>query len=260
MIRLVLVFAFAIFLLIVTPVDAQPETSQTLAEKIVSAYERFDYEEADRLLKIAVKESDSFSPQDRIIIYQYAAFRQYQKDQPFKAEEYFWRILELDPTFSLDPITTPPKILTLFQKTKVDFLESLQQRLQQLEQSVSYHPVPWRSLIFPGLAQWHRGYRLKGALWMAAGTGCLAGLAQAVIRTQDKKREYEAAASPEEIAVLYNEYNRVYQSQFYWAYAYMAVWLSSHIDALFFSPVKSSYPVSLSLHPAYPGLTCSIRF
>lgn len=243
-------------------VTAQSQDDKTLVEKIISAYEGFNYEETDRFLEVALREIETFSPPDQIQIYKYAAFRRFQQGESFQTEEYFWKILKIDPTFSLDPLTTSPKILALFQKTKIEFLKDLQQRLAQMEQSVpyNYNPVPWRSLIFPGWEQWHRGYRAKGALWITAGAGCLAGIVQAVIRTGQKKQDYEDAVEGDEIRAKYAEYNRLYQSQFYWSYAFIAVWLSSHVDALFFSPLKPVNKVSLNFPSSYPGLTVTFRF
>jgi len=252
--------ACCILFLLISQAAAQPKTTQSLVENIHSAYEGFDYKETDRLLEIALKEINTLSARDQIQVYKYAAFRKFQQEDNFQAEEYFWKLLEIDPTFTLDPLSTPPKILALFQKTKIEFLQNLQQRLQQLEQSVTYSPVPWRSLVFPGWEQWHRGYRLKGGLWMAAGVGCLAGIVQAVVRTNQKKQDYENATEPDDIRAEYNEYNRLYQSQFYWSYAFIAVWLSSHIDALFFSPLKSPHQLSLTLNPTHPGLRFSFHF
>lgn len=253
-------FLCCALLLMISCAAAQPESARSLTQNLIAAYERFDYPEFDRLLEIALAEIETFPPQERRQIYQYAAFRRFQQGEILPAEEFFWKLLEIDPTYSLDPLTTPPKVLALFQQTKVRYLENLQQRLEQLEQSVSHNPVPWRSLVFPGWEQWRRGYRAKGALWAGAGVVCIAGIVQAVIRTGDAKEEYENALEAGEIRDRYQDYNRLYQSQFYWSYAFIGVWLSSHIDALFFSPLKSPRQISLNLHPTQPAVTLSIQF
>lgn len=262
MVNLTRYIACCFLLFSIARAAAQPGDDKTLVEKIISAYEAFNYEETDRFLEVALNEVETFSPPDQIQLYKYAAFRNFQQGESSQTEEYFWKILEIDPTFSLDPLTTSPKILALFQKTKIDFLKDLQQRLAQMEQSVAYNqnPVPWRSLVFPGWEQWRRGYRMKGALWTAAGAGCLAGIVQAVIRTGQKKQEYEDAVGVDEIRAKYDEYNRLYQSQFYWSYAFILVWLSSHVDALFFSPLKPAGKVSLNFPSSYPGLAVTFHF
>ncbi|NIT51175.1 MAG: hypothetical protein GWO41_00030 [candidate division Zixibacteria bacterium] len=236
------------------------EDSHSLVANIISAYNQFDYTETDRLLEIALKEIERLSLQDQIEVYKYAGFRQFQKDDPLQAREHFWKLLEIDPTSTLDPVTTPPKIVALFQNTKAQYLDDLQNRVEQLDREFTRNPIPWRSLVFPGWEQWHRGYRWKGALWIAAGTGSFAGLIQAIIRTHRQKQDYEAADDPEVISARYEKYNRLYQSQFYWAYGFAAVWLSSHIDGLIFSPVKAGTQLSLSFSPDYPGIAVSFRF
>lgn len=250
-----------ILLLSLNRAIAQTENSQSLVSNISAAYEAFDYDETDRLLKIALDQIDNFSASDQIQIYKFAAFREFQKGDSFQAKEYFWNTLEMDPTFGLDPITTSPKILNLFQKTKVEYLENLQQHLKQLEQNTAaHHPVPWRSLLYPGWEQIHRGYSLKGALFAAGGTACLIGFARAVIRTNQKQKDYENATTPGKITAYYNDYNKLYKSQFYWSYAYIAIWLSSHIDALFFSPAKSPRTMAVSITPTHPGLSFTYHF
>ncbi|RMF56787.1 MAG: hypothetical protein D6748_12660 [Calditrichaeota bacterium] len=247
---------FLIFPGLVAPVFAQH--SSTLVMELETAYQNFDYPETDRLLSLALKEIDSFSLRDKIEIFKYAAFRQFQTGDSFKAAEFFWKLLEIDPTYSLDPVTTSPKLMTLFQKTKLDFLENLNQRISVYQQQLVKQPTPWRTLIFPGWEQYHRGYRWKGALWMTAGTGCLVGTIQAVFRTRQAKQDYEKATNPDDITATYNRYNRLYQSQFYWSYALIGVWISSQIDAYFFSPNKAPASLSFTLSPKLARLSLNI--
>ena len=239
---------------------AQQSTSQSLAQNIISSYNSFNYPETDRLISIALNQIEKFSASDQIQIYQYAAFRKFQHSEPFVAREYFWKLLDIDPSYSLDPVTTSPKILALFQKTKVEYLENLKQRFQKMQKDFTYKPMPWRSLLFPGWEQLHRGYRFKGTLWVAAGSGCLIGLVQSIIRTEKKNDEYLSAAVPEVISQKYDEYNRLYQSQYYWAYGFFAVWLASHVDALFFSRTKSAAQLSLAANNQYPTISLIIHF
>ncbi len=225
---------------------AFPQGSPSLLQELVAAYQRFDYQETDRLIALALKEIESFSLKEKIGIYQYAAFRKFQQGDTFKAAEFFWKLLEIDPTHTLDPLTTSPKILALFQKTKLDFLEDLNRRVQQSQQRLIPRETPWRALVFPGWEQYHRGYRWKGAIWMTAGAGCLVGITRALIRTHRAKQDYEQATKPDDISAKYHRYNNLYQSQFYWSYALIGVWVTSQVDAFFFSPHK--IPASLSVN------------
>ena len=260
MIQFIKYFLVTFLLLLFHQSIAQENSSQSLLQNIVSSYNNFDYAETDRLLTIALNEIDKFSAPERIQIYQYAAFRKFQQGESFPAREYFWKLLDIDPTFSLDPITTSPKILALFHKTKIEYLDNMENRLQTMQRDFMDKPMPWRSLVFPGWEQLHRGYSLKGTLWVAAGGGCLIGLVQSIIRTEQKNDEYRNAMVPDVISQKYDEYNRLYQSQYYWAYSFIAIWLASHIDAMFFSSIKSPAQLSLAMDAHYPRISLTIHF
>lgn len=260
MLRLIKYFPTIFIILLFHQSIAQQNTSQSLVQNIISSYNKFDYTETDRLLDIALNEIEKFPPSDQIHIYYYAAFRTFQQGESFQAREYFWKLLDIDPTYSLDPITTSPKILALFQKTKIEYLNNMEERLRKMQKDFTYEPVPWRSLVFPGWEQLHRGYTFKGTLWAVAGSGCLVGLVQSIIRTNQKNDDYLNATIPEVVSQKYEEYNRLYQSRYYWAYGLAAVWLASHVDAMFFSPIKSPAYLSFEIKNQYPVLSLSISF
>jgi len=260
MLRPIKYFPIIFLLLLFHQSIAQQNTSQSLVQNIISSYNNFNYIETDHFLDIALNEIEKFSPPDQIQIYQYAAFRKFQQGEPFQARELFWKLLDIDPTHSLDPVTTSPKILALFQKTKIEYLGNMEERLQKIQKDFMYEPLPWRSLVFPGWEQLHRGYGLKGTLWVVAGSGCLIGLVQSIIRTEQKNDEYRNATVPDVVSQKYDEYNRLYRSRYYWTYGFFAVWLASHVDAMFLSPFKSPAQLSLSIKNQYPSLSLTIRF
>lgn len=231
-----------------------------LIQRIAQSYARLQYEETDRLLGLALDAERSFSAADRVEIFKYAAFRRFQAGETDSARHYFWRLLEIDPAYSLDPVATSPKILGLFQQTKIDYLLSLQDRLTRLEESVFRRSVPWRSLVLPGWEQWHRGYRWKGAVWaglaVAAGTGTIA----AVLESERRYDDYLAERNPDRVLARYDDYNRAYRGQFFWGYALAGVWLASHLDALFFCPERPAARLSVAPLRAVPGVAVRISF
>jgi tetratricopeptide (TPR) repeat protein len=227
----------------------QPFTPSSIVYEIDTALAAFNYQQADNLIGMALEHIDSFNYAEQQQVYTYAALRKFQQGDQLRAKDYFLRILEIDPNFTLDPVEMSPKIVSFFQITKLEYLEEMNRRLSLLEQELRYNPVPWRSLVFPGWEQWHRGYHLKASIWAAAGTACLIGTAQAVIRTHDKKNAYLAAQASDEVNALYREYNRLYKSQFYWSYVYLTVWLASHLDALFFTPLRKPYRLTYAITP-----------
>ncbi|MCB0313561.1 MAG: hypothetical protein KDH84_09905, partial [Calditrichaeota bacterium] len=101
----------ALLLAAALPLWGQEGESASLVERIEASYNDLNYEETDRLLAIAEGAAGNFVPQERLLIWKYAAFRAVQRQQTEAAQDYFWKLLEIDPSFSLDPVTTSPKII-----------------------------------------------------------------------------------------------------------------------------------------------------
>ena len=240
-------------------IAAQTDSTQLLVERIVIAYENFDYEQTDKLLSVALQNISNFSTAEQVKVFQYMAFRQFQKNLPQQAESYFRQILEIDPGFAPDPVTTSPKILLLFQKVKIDYLEGLQLRLGDLESSLFKEERAWRSLVFPGWEQFHRGYKKKGTMWATLATASLVGLGQAIVETRSRRDDYRSERDPALIPQKFDAYNRMFKTQFYWGYSVAAVWLSSHLDALIFSPTRRQSQVAIQPYLAAPGISLSIQ-
>ena len=245
---------------VVTFMQAQQTEPLSVIQAIDSAFTEFDYSKADNLITVALEHIETYNFSEKLQIYTFAAVRKFQQGDQLQAKEYFLRILEISPAYDLDPVSVSPKIISLFQTVKLEYLEKINSRIAQLENNITYNPVPWRSLVFPGWEQWHRGYRLKGSLWTAAGTICMVGIVQSVIRTQSKKSDYQNAGTPEDVISTYNEYNRIHKSQFYWSYAYLTIWFASHLDALFCTPVMKSISITHSVTPASFTMILHYRF
>jgi len=227
--------------------DKQAPAGNDLVKQLITAYNNFDYEKSRELLNIAFNSIDKFSPEDQKQIYQYAAFIAFQNGNIPLTENHFWHVLQIDPTYTPDPVTTSPKLLTLFQKTKIEFLEDMNRRLKTMQQQRgTRREIPWRGLLFPGWEQWHRGYHTRGVIYSGLAAATLGSLIYTAILTRDKKADYDNAGSADrsEIAALYNDYNSSYQRQFYFGYAFIGLWAFSQVDlALWSKP-------SISLSPA----------
>ena len=94
---------------------------------------------------------------------------------------------------------------------------------------------------------------------MALGTITLAGTVQALVRTSIKHEAYLDEENPARLAKKYREYNDVYQSQYYWAYSMLAVWIASHVDAVFLTENKNIQIVTQSTNPDVISLGININ-
>ncbi len=244
------IILFCLLLLISHSAAQDQSGTGDLVQQLIKAYNNFDYEKSAELLNIAFRSLDRFNTSDQKKIYQYAAFIAFQNGNTGLAANHFWNLLEIDPTYTPDPVTTSPKLLTLFQKTKIEFLEDMNRRLQNVRNSVQQNNRPWRGFLFPGWEQWHRGQRVKGLIFAGAGAACLGGFVYSMIQTAGKKSEYRDATTPADIRRLYDSYNSHYQRQFYFAYAFAATWLLSQIDLTIWNHPQHVFGIRLA--PAGP--------
>jgi hypothetical protein len=228
-------------------------TGNNIIEQLDQAYNQFDYQRSAELLNAAFNSLDQLSVSDRVEVYKYAAFIAFQNNNNALTINHFWSLLELNPNYVLDPVTTSPKLLTLFQKTKIEFLEDMNRRLEIIEGGKKETDFAWRAFIFPGWEQWHRGYQTKGAILAGAGLFSVGGLIYSSVMASQKRNDYLDSQDPEEISIIYDEYNTHYQRQFYFAYAFIALWSISQLDLALWSKPRLSLSAS-SQPPTLQGI------
>jgi hypothetical protein len=226
-------------LLIVTIILSRFCLAQNFEMHLEKAYNNFDNQQVDSLLADARQMYQDLTDADKIAFHKYKAFRAFQLGEQQVALNHFKNIIALDTFYTLDPLSTSPKLLTMFDKAKIEYLEQQQTRLKTLSQQTGFIETPWRSLVFPGWEQWHRGAETKAYMWAALGTITLAGTIQSLIRTSLKHQDYLDEKDPARVQEKYDAYDKVYKSQYYWAYSLAAVWIASHIDAVFFTQKRN---------------------
>lgn len=251
------VWVFYISVLL-TGVYAQENSGKILISNIKKSYDSFNYQETDRLLQTATEHLDKMEDSDKISVYLYSAFREFQKNRRFEARNNFMNIFGIDPTFNLDPVSVSPKIVALFRQTKIEYIEELDQRYESYQAKLTRQEKPWRSLLLPGWEQFHRGYDTKGYLFSAAALLSAAGLINAMVEADSRFDAYRDATEQADIDRKYVTYNQAYKNQFYWGYALASVWLLSHLDAVFYCPPKT-VNFGLNVHSS-PRLIFSVNF
>ncbi len=224
--------------------SAEPDD---LLLQLQQAYNAFDMQKSTELLNIALNSLDSFTADERVEIFKYAAFIAFQNGANTLAANHFWRLLSVDPTYTLDPVTTPPKALALFQKTKIEYLEDLNKRLQTLQNSSESDAVLNRRFLVPGWEQWHRGYKGKGGALAATAGLSLGGLVFAVYQTGQSRAAYRNEQNPDAIPPLYSQYNRYYKMQYTFGYLFAVVWALSQVDLILWSPPRMQATISPKL-------------
>lgn len=238
---------------------AQAQQNETgdndIVNRLQQAWNQFDSARSAELLNLALNAIEHYPADEQIEIYKYAAFNAFQNGNTPLARTYLLEMLDIDPTTSLDPVTTPPKILTLFQKTQVEYLEDMESRLAALQQKQAASP-PSLTFLAPGWEQWRRGYKTKGALLATASAAALSGLIYSTLDAAAKKDDYNAATDPQKLPALYDSYNGAYKRQFYFAYALAGLWAASQIDLYLWSPVKLN--AAVIGYAGHPGVMVAL--
>jgi len=200
----------------------------------------------------------------RITAEQYLAFALVAQGKANAAVRHFTMILEIDSTFELDPVYTSPKILASFNEAKQlkrtprrDDTAMRRDDAAQRKQppTAAATGVSWRSLVFPGWEQVHQGRETKGYALLGAGT-VAAGLSVVFqIERSDARRDYLAAATPDQATSRYDRYNRASKAGTYSIMAFAAIYLYSELDAFLNLPEVDA----ISVRPAPGGLRLSLR-
>jgi hypothetical protein len=220
-------------------------SEKLLLKELETAFNEFDDEKTRRFLDIAFQSIDQFSPNAKKEIYKYAAFWEFQQGNQTKAGNYFWQLVDIDPTYELDPITTSPKLLTLFRKTKIDYFQDVDQRSKNLTLYPPGSSFSWQAL-FPGWEQFNRGYKTRGTLLTLLGVGSLSGLVYSIVKADQTEQSYLDAADPAQAADLYQNWNTHYKNQYYFGYAVALIWAVSQVDLLLWSTPKVKLAPSAS--------------
>lgn len=230
---------------------------QDFDKKIKAAYDAFQDNKLDSLLIEANSVYTQLLFNDKIAFHQYSAFRAFQNGNNAIAFDHFSELIALNPGYILDPVNTSPKLITLFDKAKIAYLEQQQVKLKKLAEIKRTSKLTWQSYLVPGWEQWQQGAKTKAYIWGSLGAITLVGTTQAIIRTAAQRQKYLDAREASKVSREYDSYNALYQTQYYWAYGMAAVWLGSHLDTVFFTTQKN---VDLTIQPDnQTGLALSLN-
>lgn len=177
--------------------------------------------------------SDSLQVEAERII----AFSLVAQGKPVLAREHFEQILAISPRFQLDQVLTSPKILTVFQEAK---LHSPDAQRADRDDHGGYEGtgVSFRTVVFPGWEQYHRGQTVTGASFAGAGVLALGSAITFEFLRANARNDYLAATQPSDIGSKYLAYNRYYRGEVYSFVAFAVIYIASEFD-VFLSPSKT---------------------
>ena len=190
-------------------------------------------------------------------IHKYISFSLIAQGKYGLAKEQFTKLLNLDPTYSLDPVLTSPKILTIFNEVKRGFLSSERPvQKTKLNPIEGGHSVSFRTILFPGWEQLHSGRNTAGAVFLSLGIATLgSGITFEFLRS-NARQDYLKEKNPLGINDKYRIYNNYYQAEIVSWIAFALTYIASEIDVF----TASDYPAVNVLSSLQPDGRLDVTF
>ncbi|MCX6144902.1 MAG: hypothetical protein NTZ35_16985 [Ignavibacteriales bacterium] len=229
-------------------IHAQPTARvDSILALVQELYEQGSYlsseVEARRLL-----ENRSLPDSMRVRAEQYLAFSLVAQAKNAAAVDHMVTILRIDSTFTLDPILTSPKILSVFAEARKQYenVKLSEHSPLQLQQRLPDRGVTFRTVLFPGWEQAYQGRSVKGYALMSAGVVTLGAMIYFDRERRSAEEEYLAANTPELASSRYTRYNNYHKAEYYSLAAFLAIYVYSQFDAFFDLPPHLNPAVSQS--------------
>jgi len=206
-------------------------------------------------------EEELITDSAKVQIEKWIAFSLIAQGKSSLARERFVSLLAIDPDFTLDPILTSPKILSVFYEAIAKFqLLKKNQPENLLETTQPYQLISYRTIVFPGWEQLYQGRTYSGAVFLGGGIATLgAGVAFELLRS-NARSEYMKATVPGDISTKYNSYNNFRKAEMYSFAAFAIIYVASEIDVLTNFPSDNITLQTSSLNLGTTALLVSIHF
>ncbi len=232
-------------LLLLNPSQSRSQTfvsRDSTLSGIKSLYDGGSYIEAELQARRQL-EDRTVSDSARIQLEKYLAFSLVAQGKNHAAADHFIKALRIDSGFTLDPVLTSPKILTVFEAARSEFASQEKKNLSKeesnrpTERSLQQVEGPtFRAILFPGWDQLYRGRQTKGLILLTAGAlTAVSAISFSYLRTRAEEK-YLSATTPALATSRYADYNFFYKAQVYSISAFVLVYLYSEVDSFVHLP------------------------
>lgn len=225
-------------------------------DKVQQEYAKFNY---DNVIKLSDQLIAKGNISDSLLIelHLMRANVFYSNGADSLTRKSFENILKLNKKYLPDPSITSPKLITIFNEVKADYIrknpdaEMIQpadstkpkQEIKYLNQVPAVGAVV-KNLLLPGLGQLHHGNLTKGWLNTAASTLNLGAVIYFTLDANKKQDDYLKETDNFLIQQKYDEYNKSFKLRNTFIITYAVLWLYSQIDLLFFTSENESTKVA----------------
>lgn len=232
---LIIIAALAMPMVLQGALLADPEGDPLKA--VATDYDQGRYLQAAEKAAAALDDSAAEDQETRSYLLTYRAFSLVALGRETEAEAEFIRLLAIQPKLELNPEFVSPKIIEVFKRAKSRTRNQAQTTLQE-PQPLFAKPKPskaqalWRSMLWPGWGQRHRGSRLKASVLQSASLGALGAWGALELGTSRARSEYLDSSEPGQIQSAYDSYNGWYRARNLAVNCVVAIWLYNLVDVM----------------------------
>ncbi len=269
--------SFCLFFLLVisTLAYAQQETDSIAVLK--KEFEGFKYKQVITGAQRLLEHINMLNENQIIEIYKLKGISHFTLSDDKGARNCFLQILNIDSSFAFDSSKTSPKIISFFNKLKVEYSKEIMREklfgriktdtvfiIKNVPVKVpddNLKQTMIRSILFPGLGQFYNNENVKGLILTSLGAAALASSIYFIIDSNKKKNDYLNATDINTINNKYNLYNTAYKMKNISLISFAAIWLYSQVDALFFRGKRKPNAIAnLQISPGTYSLTINLPF
>lgn len=255
------VFLFLFFLLFATfPSTVQAQTGTQALKDLDKTFTAFQYREVLKKGRFYLGEP-YIQKKDSLAIYTYMLNAAYAIQDTSQARQFILTILKINPQYNMNPATTSPKIIELFDSVKAQHpafpKETSTVKKPAILDTVFVHTglspgTTIATLILPGSGHWFRGYSKEGYIRGGISLALLTSTIYSVIHTRQLEIDYLKETRATEMNDRYNTYNTNYK----WRNALFAAYIGWSIYNLF--DLSEKIP-ALSIDAHSKSLSAHIR-
>lgn len=200
-------------------------------------YDQGRYRQAADSAAAALADSGELDGETVSYLMTYRSFSLVALGREAEAEEEFLKLLALQPKLELNPEFVSPKIIEVFKRAKARTAAQPSVRKQEdaslfAKARPSKAQALWRSMLWPGWGQRHRGSRLKASVLQGASLGALGAWGVLELGTSRARRDYLDETEPTQIQASYDSYNSWYRARNLAVNCVVAIWLYNLVDVM----------------------------
>lgn len=206
-------------------------------KSVAVLYDQGRYQQAADSAAAALADSSGLDGETNSFLLTYLSFSLVALGREAEAEDEFLRLLAMQPKLELNPEFVSPKIIEVFKRARGRIRTQPPVRKQDdaplfAKSRPSKAQALWRSILWPGWGQRHRGSRLKASVLQGASLGALGAWGALELGTSRARNEYLDGTEPAQIQSSYDSYNGWYRARNLAVNCVAAIWLYNLVDVM----------------------------